>query len=312
VTRAEKLGDERLLGLVLARLAGTLSFAEGMFRAQAGELRTTIDRALEIGHRLGDPEILALPSALRGIQLVREGKRVEGLPLLEEAVAGLEQYLVNEASFYAGMTMSTHAELGQFDEAERWLVKTRELAERSNDPKALADLHIFTGMLRRLQGRPEEGLVAVREGYELAVQAKETFCQAMGSYMTGQLELEVNGAAPAIRWLDQASELSHRIGVGDFTRICDVMLNAARAMNGGGPEAIAQLDLLIDQTRENDGPLEEALAHWRRAQALLAMPNADRGAAKRDLEASVAILTELGTQPYLGLVQQELDAFNQA
>jgi hypothetical protein len=94
--------------------------------------------------------------------------------------------------------------------------------------------------------------------------------------------------------------------------MCDVTLNAARAMNGAGPEALAQLDLLVAQTHDNDGPLEEALAHWRRAQALLATPNGDRGAAKHDLEQSVMILTKLGTQPYLGIVQHELATFDQA
>ncbi len=292
--------------MVLARYAGTLSFATGMFRSSGEVLSGSIDRALEIGHRLNDAEILALPMALKSIELIRHGDRPTGLPLLEESVGYLEQYVVNEASFYAGMAMLTHAELGEFDEAESWLNKTRELAERSGDPKALADLQIFTGMLRRLQGRQEEGLAAARKGFELAVEAKEIFCQTMGSFVAGQIVLEMNGAAPAIQWLDQASELSHAIGVPEIIRMCDVTLNAARAMNGAGPEAIAQLDQLVKLTHDNDGPLEEALAHWRRAQALLATPNGDRVAAKRDLEASVAILTTLGTQPYLGFVRQEL------
>src|SRR5262249_47801442 len=156
-----------------------------------------------------------------------------------------------------------------------WRAKTQELAERSGDPKALADLQIFTGMLRRLEGRPEEGLAAARKGFDLAVEAREIFCQTMGSFMTGQLELELHGVAPAIEWLEGAAELSHTIGVPEVMRMCDLTLNAARAMNGAGPETLAQMDLLVEETRENDGPLEEALAHWRRAQAVLATPSAD-------------------------------------
>jgi predicted ATPase/class 3 adenylate cyclase len=311
VTRAEQLGDEHLLGLALSRLTGTLSFATGMFRS-SGEVHAVLERALEIGHRLNDPEILAIPSALKGVELARGGNRKEAIPLLEEAEGALEQYQVNEASFYAGMTMMTHAELGNFDAAERWLIKTRDLAELSHDPKAQADLQIFTGQLRRLQGRNEEALAASRLGFELAVEAKEVFCQTMGSYMTGQMELAVHGAVPAIEWLDRAADLSRQVGVDEVIRMCDVTLYTARAMNGAGPEAITQLDELIKLTHDNDGPLEEALAHWRRAQALLATPTGDRDAAKRDLEASVAILTRLGTQPYLGIVRHDLATFDTA
>jgi class 3 adenylate cyclase/tetratricopeptide (TPR) repeat protein len=296
--RATRLGDERLLGLVLARQAGTGAFQTGLFRMGNDVQASRISRALAIGERLHDPEILAFPSALKGIELTRIGKRREAVPLLEAAIDGLEQYVVNEASFYSGQLALTLAELGETAAGEAELARARTLAERSGDPKALADIEIFTGFFLSMQGRHAEALEYGKRGFELAIESKEVLCQAMGAYLSGQAEMELSHPVPAIKWLDQATSLAASSSAPGMARMCTVTLKAARALAGEGQEALAGLDLLIDQTREAGDPVDEALPLIRRAQVMVSLATPDVAAARTDLEAAVSLLDRAETLPY--------------
>ncbi len=300
--RAERLGDDRMLGLVYAREAGTRAMMELL--RNAGHQQAVIDKALEIGHRLNDPEILALPSALNGVRLIREGHRRQAIPVLEEAVDALEKYVVNEASFYAGQLAIAHAELGEFDEARPIMARARQLAERSADPKALADIDIFEGIFLGLQGRHDEAAAYARRGAATAQAAGELLCQTMGTWLAGESELSAQNVGPAIQWLQQANELAATCKAPDVERMTSVTLKTARAIAGEGLPALSGLDLLIDETRAAGDPLEEALALMHRAQANATMASGDRASAKADVETAIAILKRLETRPYLEMAEQ--------
>jgi class 3 adenylate cyclase/tetratricopeptide (TPR) repeat protein len=304
--RATRLGDERLLGLVLARQAGTGAFETGLFRIGNDIQASRIARALEIGKRLGDPEILAFPSALKGIELTRTGQRREAVPLLEDAIDGLEQYVVNEASFYAGQLALTLGELGDTAAAEAELARARTLAERSGDPKALADIEIFTGFVLAMQGRHAEALEYGKRGFQLALESKEVLCQAMGAYLSGQSEMELSHPVPAIEWLDRATSLAASSSAPGVARMCSVTLKAARALAGQGQEALAGLDLLIDQTRAAGDPVDEALSLIRRAQIMISLATPDVAAARTDVETAVSLLDRAETLPYAEMARQFL------
>ncbi|MEA2348121.1 MAG: hypothetical protein QOG62_1908, partial [Thermoleophilaceae bacterium] len=308
--RATRLGDERLLGLVLARQAGTGAFETGLFRVGDEIQASRIARALEIGRRLHDPEILAFPSALKGIELIRTGNRRDAVPLLQEAIGSLEQYVVNEASFYSGQLALTLAELGETAAGEVELARARVLAERSGDPKALADIEIFTGFFLSMQGRHAEALEYGKRGFQLAMESKELLCQAMGAYLSGQSEMELQHPVPAIHWLDQATSLAAASTAPGMARMCTVALKAAQALAGEGQEALAGLDLLIDQTRAAGDPVDEALALIRRAQIMVSLPTPDVAAARSDVGTAVAILDRAETRPYAEMARQFLAQLN--
>ncbi len=300
--RAERLGDDRLLGLVYAREAGTRAMME-LLRNAANQ-QPVIDKALEIGHRLNDPEILALPSALNGVRLMREGRRREAIPVLEVAVDALEQYVVNEASFYAGQLAIAHAELGETDEARAVMVRARQLAERSADPKALADIDIFEGIFLGLQGRHGEAVASAKRGAEIARAAGELLCQTMGTWVAGENELAAQNVGPAIQWLEQAKEMAATCNASDIVRMTSVALKTARAIAGEGLPALSGLDLLIDETRAAGDPLDEAVVLMRRAQANATLPAGDRASARADVETAIGILKRIETQPYLQMAEQ--------
>jgi tetratricopeptide (TPR) repeat protein len=270
----------------------------------AGHQQVVIDKALEIGHRLNDPEILALPSALDGIRLMREGRRREAIPVLAEAVDALEKYVVNEASFYAGQLGIAHADLGEFETAAPIMARARELAERSADPKALADIDIFDGIFLGLQGRHEEAAILAKRGAATAKAAGELLCQTMGCWVAGENELAAERMGPAIKWLQEANDLAITGQARDVVRMTSVTLKAARALGGEGLPALLGLDLLVDETREAGDPLDEATVLLRRAQANAMLPSGDRASAKRDVDAAIAIFTKLETQPYLDAAEQ--------
>jgi class 3 adenylate cyclase/tetratricopeptide (TPR) repeat protein len=294
--RAERLGDERLLGLVLAREAG--SRFEATYLRDSAALGDIVERAIEIGRRLDDPEILAIPLGVRGLGLMNQGKRREAIPVLEEAVDLLERFVVNEASFYAGELGILHAQLGEFEAAERVVARARALAERSEDPRALADANIFDGFVRGMQGRTEEGTALARSGERIAATVGEVYCQAVACWVAGELQFDAANTAPAIEWLDEAKGYAAQAGGEQLGRMIAASLNSARAIAGEGPSALQGTDILLEQARGGD-PLEEGLILFRRAQANASMPNGDRDRARADADSAIAIFRRLGTRPYL-------------
>jgi len=302
VQRAERLGDERLLGLVLARQAGTQVLGAGAYHLNAG--RVSIERAVGIGRRLDDAEILALPRALQGLKLVAQGRRREAIKVLHEAVELLSRFHVNEASFYAGQLAITYAQLGEFADAEREVTRAREMAELSGDPTALADARIFTGVLLGLQGRHEEAAALAREGFGIAGTVNELVCQTAASGLAGEMEMMQGNLGPAIEWLEKSVSIAHACSAVDFERIATVSLKVAQAMAGEGRRALDGFDGLLEETRASGDPAEEARALMSRAAANATIAEGDRALAKADLEAAIPILKRLELRPMLEAAEQ--------
>ena len=295
VARAERLGDERLLGLTYAREVGTKALRGWILGPN--EQREAVERAMAIGLRLGDPEILAIPRAIHGLMLIHDGRRREAIPVLGEAVDLLERFVVNEASFYAFSLALTHAELGDFESADRVTSRAQELADRSGDPKALADADIFRAIILSIQGRFEEAIAYARSGGELATSIGELMCMTMASMVVGESELAMERHGPAIEWLERAQDLAGQCQAVDVGRMTTVTLKVAQALAGEGTRALSGLDLLLEQTREAGDPLQEAVVLMRRAQANAMLPAGDRVSARTDAASAVALLRRLEVRP---------------
>lgn len=294
--RAERLGDDRLLGLTLAREVAVRQM-QGAQAAAAFE--QAIDGALEIGRRLDDPRILGVPLAIKGLMVAGRGRRTEAIGILEQAVLRLEGIETAEAAFYAGQLVVINAELGEFEAAERAAARARELADRSGDPNALADADIFEGMSLALQGRHDEALALAQHGAAGAAAIGNLACEAAGSFLAGEQELALGRLGPAIDWLEKASDIAVYCQAVDVERMSAATLTVARAMAGGGVEALHGLDALLGQARAADDSLSEARILLRRAEANATVPNGDATQARSDLEASIVILRSIEARPYL-------------
>ena len=291
--RAAELGDDRLLGLTLA-----LEAAE---RRSLGDpaLEEATDAALEIGHRLNDPHILGGPLGIKGLILARQGRRTEGTGFLEQAVVQLEGIETAAAAYYAGELGVIQAELGEFALADRTFVRARNLAERSGDPTALADVDIFEGMSLAMQGRHDEALALAHRGATGAAAVGNLSCEAVGSWVAGEQELALGAFDRAIQWLEKANDIAGYCQALNVERMSAATLGVARAKAGAGAAALHGLDELLEQARAAEDPLSEALILLRRGEANATVENGDPAQAKADLEASMAILRAIETRPYL-------------
>lgn len=240
------------------------------------------------------------------MELIHDGRRREALPVLAEAVDLLERFLVNEASFYAFSLALTNAELGDLETAERIAARAQELADRSGDPKALADADIFRGIMLAMQGRHEEAIAIARRGGEHAESIGELMCMTMASLVVGENELAIKRTGPAIQWLERAHDLGGQCQANEAVRMTSVAFKVARAMAGEGPEALNGLDLLLEQTRAAGDPLQEATILLRRGQANATLPRGDRDSARTDAAAAVSILRRLEVEPMVRAAEELL------
>ncbi|HEV8054343.1 MAG TPA: adenylate/guanylate cyclase domain-containing protein, partial [Candidatus Limnocylindrales bacterium] len=295
--RAERLDDERLIGLVFAREAGTRAmrnpFGDSALKGEA------VTRAMEIGTRLDDPEILAFPRALYGLMLIWQGRLREAIPVLEEAVALLERFGAAEASFYAGQLATAHAELGEFEVAERMVARASELASISGDPTARADAQVFKAMLLLHQGRYDEAAEAATAAAGVAQQIGEVLCQSVASWLAGEAHLASGRAAPAIEWLGQARDLAMSCGASAIGEVAQVGLQAARAIGGGGKAALRGIEPLLARIRASGSPLNEVRVLMLRAEINASLPEGDRDQARADADAAITILRRVEAPPYL-------------
>ncbi len=295
--RAERLGDRRLLGFVLARIAHLRHLQAG--GGDVPGIEGVLERALEIGHELDDPYILGRSLAIKGVTLAARGQRREAVQILEQALVRLERIDTGRAAFYAGQLGVINSELGDFEAAHRAIDRSHALAELSGDPNMLADADIFEGMALSMEGRRDEALVLARRGAEGAAAIGNLGCEAAGSFVAGEQELALGKFGPAMRWLQKANDIATYCSAVDVERLSAATLKAARAMAGEGVEALHGLDALLEQAREAHDPLTEARILLRRAEAHATVANGDRRQARSDIEASITILRGIETVPYL-------------
>ena len=190
--------------------------------------------------------------------------------------------------------------------AERVATRAQELADRSGDPKALADADIFRGIMLATQGRYDEATVLALRGGERAESIGELMCMTMANLVVGENELAQERAGPAIEWLEKAQSLAGQCRAVDVGRMATVSLQVARAMAGEGPGALNGFDFLLEQTRAAGDPLNEAQVLLRRAQANATLPTGDRDSARSDAAAAVAILRRLEVQPMIAAAEELL------
>lgn len=295
--RVERLGDRRLLGLVLARTAHLRHLQEGVGDVDAFE--AALEGALEIGRELDDPHILGRPLAIKGVTLAARGQRKEAVRILEQALVQLEGIDTASAAFYAGQLGVINAELGDFRAARQAAERSHALAALSGDPNMLADADIFEGMALAMEGRRDEALALARRGAEGAAAIGNLGCEATGSFLAGEQELALGKFGAAIGWLQKANDLAAYCSAVDVERMSAANLKVARAMAGEGAEALHGLDALLDQARAAHDTLSEARIFLRRAGAHATMANGDRDQARSDIEASMRILRGIETVPYL-------------
>lgn len=295
----EASGDERLLAeahLWIARVR----YSQGERYMTSERLRRSIDRAREIGARLGDQSLTAIPDALIGKSRVHAAEFRAGAAILRETIPVLERLgSLTEASLTAGVLAVALARLGEFDDAGRWARRAIQLAEESGDPNTRLDADLTLGQVEAERGNTAEALALARSATAAAEAAGNTMCVVVGSYFLGQQQLQMGAAAEAVEALEKSEELATFCDMGVIANLSAAYLSAARCQTGDRATALSGFDRALRKARKMRDPLGEGEIHRQRALATCGGSAEERDAAWADFVAAEAIFERVEARPYL-------------
>jgi class 3 adenylate cyclase len=163
--------------------------------------------ALEIGMRLGDPNIQALGLMQRGASLIHAGRVKEGLADVDEAmiaVAGDELDTLTTAVVYCN-AIAASRDLTDYQRAGQWTDAAKRWCSRQSLSGFSGTCRVFRSEIIRLRGAyqeaEEEALNAVKvvEDWDLQV-------AAAGSYELGEIKLRLGEWDKAEEYFRRANE----------------------------------------------------------------------------------------------------------
>ena len=191
-------------GLLLIVEARVARFSGDMARAQ--EL---VDRAVELGRRFGDPDLMAMAIHTQGVLLILAGDVVRGVALMDEAMASVVSGQLSP--YFTGIVycdvIGTCLELADVRRADQWSEAARVWCE------SLPPESPFPGMCRvnraevaRLRGAWSEAEAeATRASEELM--GFDPMGAAQAIYETGEIRRRIGNLAGAEECFARAREI---------------------------------------------------------------------------------------------------------
>lgn len=295
---AQALSDPALLARVhLALVRSRLENGESY--ETSPDLRASLDAAFELAAAVDEPELRALPAAHMGDVRFYHGDFEGAVELWLKAVPELESTgnFVRAAN-YAAMTSRALSTLGRFPEAERWVERAGELADKSGDPNAVLDVQIFAGWLEADRG----DLVKAQEFTHRAVRTADELgnlaCSLLANLLAGSQQLRMGKADAAISHLERGGEMAAYCEVGtDLLALGRAWLADARSRLG--TPSLSDFDEALDTARSVRNPLNEGQILRHRATVRLSLPEPDWEAALADFEAATGIFEKIGARSHL-------------
>lgn len=183
VPDAEALADDRIAARVHMLVA--------LGRLQSGDppahpsVQRSLERMREIGDRVGDPSLRAMPLALIGMNNVFSGSLRDGVEQLAEALPLVEQGHESIVSAFArGALAMGYAALGEFDAATRAADRATELAAKS-DLIAQLDALIAQAMVSAAKGELESAIPIASECVQRAEETGASACVMASAWVLG-------------------------------------------------------------------------------------------------------------------------------
>ena len=301
----ETVGDAFLLASinVLDATARVLRFEQP---EQSAALRRALDESIRYGNESGDPVTVAHAKALLGEVKFRVSAWNESVIAFEEALPVLEGAGELGIAGHRGGTLAVaHAQLGNFERAHAWIEHSDDLAHRSGDPLAIADIGIGRAMIAALEGNARSAIQYASVAADQADAVQNYACAIMARQVVGEQCLQLGEASTAVPVLRRAGELAAESGTApEFTAYASVLLGSAQAREANEAPGLDRYEPVLALVREAGDRLREAELLRQRARDRVAggAPAADADA---DYRAAEEALESLGARAALAQTLQE-------
>ena len=292
VPEVDALGEDQV--------AAKLHMMIALGRLQMGEdpasppVARSLGRMQEIGDRIDDASLSALPLALIGMNNVFAGSVRDGVKQLSEALPKLGDGPGSIAVAFARGSLGVGlAILGEFDAAVAAAKQATEIAQKG-DVIARLDAMIMESMVRSLMGDLESAMPLARECVDLAEGTGASACVMASSWVLG------DGFHRQGRFAEARDVLARGAAVSEVVdrKVWRPTLQAwLRTSVAALDDADADFEESLASTRAINNRLGEANILAKRAEVAVRRGNLD--AALADYETSTAILEAEGARPGL-------------
>ena len=289
---AEALGDDQLAAKVHMLVA--------LGRLQAGDdpshplVARSLARIKDIGERLGDQSLQALPMGLLGMNNVFAGSIRDGVAQLEEALPLVETgHDSIAAAFARGALGVGYAMLGRFAEAEEASRRANEIAAKG-DLIAQLDVLIMDSMIRSQKGDLESAMPIAKDCVERGEATGASACVMASSWVLGDALHRQGRFAEAREVLGRGAEISSIVDRKVWRPTLLAWLGATAEALGAGE---ADFDEALGMARSIGNRGGEAGILAKRGEAAVRRGDAD--AAIPDLETAAGIFEAEGARPNL-------------
>ena len=292
VVEVDTLGDDQV--------AAKLHMMIALGRLQMGEdpasppVRRSLDRMREIGDRIGDPSLSALPLALIGMNNVFAGSVRDGVAQLSEALPQIGDGPGSIAMAFARGALGVGLGiLGDFDAAMAAAQEATEIAKKG-DLIARLDAMIMESMVRSLKGDLEGAMPLARECVDIAEGTGASACVMASSWVLGDGFHRQGRFAEARDVLARGAEVSEVVDRKVWRPTLQAWLTTSIAALD---DSAADFEEALASTRAINNRIGEANILVKRAEVAVRRGNLD--AAIADYQTSTGILESEGARPNL-------------
>jgi tetratricopeptide (TPR) repeat protein len=269
-------------------------------RLQMGEdpasppVARSLERMREIGERMGDPSLRALPLALIGMNNVFSGSVRDGVAQLSESLPQLGDGTGSIAVAFARGSLGVGlATLGEFDKAIAAAEEATEIA-RKGDIIAQLDARIMEAMVHSMKGDLESAMPMARECVDLAEGTGASACVMASSWVLGDGFHRQGNYEEARKILARGAQVSEVVDRKVWRPTLQAWLRTSVSALTGD-ETTFEEDLAA--ARDIGNRVGEAGILVKRAEVAVRRGQVD--AAIPDFEAATAIFEAEGTRPNL-------------
>ena len=289
---ADALGDDRVA--VKVHVLSALARLQIGFDPADPSVERSLARIGEIGERVGDKSLQALPLGLIGMRNVFSGSLPTGVQQLEASVPLLEtSHDSIAASFARGALAVGYAYQGEFAKATEAARRANEVAE-SGDLIAQLDTMIMDSMVRSQMGDLDAAVPMARQCVERSEETGASGCIMASAWVLGDAFHRQGRFAEAREVLQRGADVS---GVIDRKVWRPTLLAWLVASSMAMGEGDGDFEEALEVARSIGNRGGEAGILAKRAEA--AVRRGDIDAALPDFEASAAILEAEGARPNL-------------